>query len=87
MLARICNPFNALRTLTYCNGIHSRGVLGAARCLTDPDVRDENESYLEETFPEYRSLRYPHASAGLGKGDHKPEPQESWSGLVSVAGR
>ena len=51
MLARICNPFNALRTLTYCNGIHSRGVLGAARCLTDPDVRDDNESYLEETFP------------------------------------
>jgi hypothetical protein len=51
MLARLPNPFNALRTLTYCNGIHSRGVLGAVRCLTDPDVRDDNESYLEETFP------------------------------------
>lgn len=51
MLARLPNPFNALRALTYCNGIHSRGVLGAVRCLTDPDVRDDNESYLEETFP------------------------------------
>ena len=50
MLARLPNPFNALRTLTYCNGIHSRGVLGAVRCLTDPAVRDDNESYLKETF-------------------------------------
>ena len=50
MLARLPNPFNARRTLTYCNGIHSRGVLGAVRCLTDPAVRDDNESYLEEIF-------------------------------------
>jgi transcriptional regulator with XRE-family HTH domain len=50
MLGRVPNPFNALRTLTYCNGIHSRGVLGAVRCLIDADVRDANESYLEETF-------------------------------------
>ena len=50
MLARLPNPFNARRTLTYCNGIHSRGVLGAVRCLTDSAVRDDNESYLEETF-------------------------------------
>ena len=52
MLGRVRNPFNALRTLTYCNGIHSRGVLGAVRCLTDADVRDANESYIEETFPD-----------------------------------
>lgn len=50
MLARLPNPYNALRTLTYCNGIHSRGVLGAVRCLTDPAVREDNEQYLEETF-------------------------------------
>jgi hypothetical protein len=56
MLARVPNPFNARRTLTYCNGIHSRGVLGAVRCLTDPDVRDDNESYLEETFPDSGSF-------------------------------
>jgi hypothetical protein len=50
MLARLPNPYNGLRTLTYCNGIHSRGVLGAVRCLTDPAVRDDNEQWLE-TFP------------------------------------
>lgn len=50
MLGRLPNPYNALRTLTYCNGIHSRGVLGAVRCLTDPAVREDNEGYLEETF-------------------------------------
>ena len=51
MLARLPNPYNELRTLTYCNGIHSRGVLGAVRCLTDPAVRDDNERYLEEPSP------------------------------------
>lgn len=51
MLARVPNPYNGLRTLTYCNGIHSRGVLGAVRCLTDPAVRDDNERYLREMFP------------------------------------
>jgi hypothetical protein len=50
MLARLPNPYNGLRTLTYCNGIHSRGVLGAVRSLTDPDVRDDNEEWLAETF-------------------------------------
>jgi hypothetical protein len=50
MLARLPNPFNVNRTLTYCNGIHSRGVLGAVKCLTDPAVRDDNEEYLAETF-------------------------------------
>jgi hypothetical protein len=50
MLARLPNPYNEPRTLTYCNGIHSRGVLGAVRCLTDPEVRDDNQNYLEETF-------------------------------------
>ena len=51
MLARLPNPYNTPRTLTYCNGIHGRGVLGAVRCLTDPAVRDDNEQFLEETFP------------------------------------
>jgi hypothetical protein len=56
MLARVPNPYNELRTLTYCNGIHSRGVLGAVRCLTDPAVRDDNEQYLYEMFPESSSF-------------------------------
>ena len=49
-LARLPNPFKISRTLTICNGIHSRGVLGAVRCLTDARVRDANERYLAERF-------------------------------------
>lgn len=50
-LARVPNPFNSSRTLTLCNGIHSRGVLGSVRALTDIRLRDSNESYLAERFP------------------------------------
>ena len=50
-LARLTNPFNGKRTVTICNGIHSRGVLGAVRCLTDREVREENEHYLADRFP------------------------------------
>jgi hypothetical protein len=50
-LARLPNPFNISRTLTICNGIHSRGVYGSVRCLTDARVRDANEEYLSERFP------------------------------------
>lgn len=52
LLARLHNPFRVGRTLTICNGIHSRGVYGAVRCLTDRAVRDTNEEYLAERFPE-----------------------------------
>jgi hypothetical protein len=51
-LARLRNPFRINRTLTICNGIHSRGVYGAVRCLTDASVREENEKYLAERFPD-----------------------------------
>jgi hypothetical protein len=50
-LARLRNPFQRSRTLTICNGIHSRGVFGAVRCLTDARVREANEKYLAERFP------------------------------------
>jgi hypothetical protein len=50
-LARLRNPFRVNRTLTICNGIFSRGVFGAVRCLTDKSVRDENEKYLADRFP------------------------------------
>jgi hypothetical protein len=50
-LARLGNPFRVNRTLTICNGIFSHGVLGAVRCLTDPRVREENEKYLSDRFP------------------------------------
>jgi hypothetical protein len=51
-LARLRNPFKINRTLTICNGIFSRGVFGAVRCLTDANVRNENEKYLADKFPE-----------------------------------
>ncbi len=49
-IARLRNPFKINRTLTICNGIHSRGVFGAVRCLTDASVREENEKYLANRF-------------------------------------
>ncbi len=52
LLARVSNPFNSSRTLTLCNGIHSRGVLGAVRALTDARIRESNEAHLAEHFPE-----------------------------------
>jgi hypothetical protein len=54
LLLRLPHPFNLRRTLTICNGIYSRGVLGAVRCLTDKQVRDANEEYLADRFPDGR---------------------------------
>ncbi|TCK21384.1 helix-turn-helix domain-containing protein [Pseudonocardia endophytica] len=54
LLARIPNPFNGTRTLTICNGVHSRGVLGAVRCLTDAQIRDANEQFLADRYPDGR---------------------------------
>ncbi len=50
-IARTANPFNRNRTLTICNGTHSRGVLGAVRTLTDVRFRKDNEAYIAERFP------------------------------------
>lgn len=50
LLGRLINPYNSSRTLTICNGVYSRGVIGAVRALTDPQLRDANESYLAERF-------------------------------------
>lgn len=49
-LCRMPNPLNSSRTLTICNGIHSRGVLGAVRSLSDARLRDSNERYIEQTL-------------------------------------
>jgi hypothetical protein len=51
-VARLRNPFQFDRTLTICNGIHSRGVLGAVSCFTDAIVREQNEKYLADRFSE-----------------------------------
>lgn len=50
LFARMPNPNFAERTLTLCNGMYSRGVVGAVRTLTDAQLRDRNEAYLAERF-------------------------------------
>ena len=56
LLARVPSPLNADRTLTICNGIHSRGVYGAARTLTDAGLREGNERYISTNFGETKSF-------------------------------
>ena len=51
LLARLRNPFNHSRTITICNGVYSRGVLGSVRTLTDDAVRERNEAFLANRFP------------------------------------
>jgi hypothetical protein len=50
MLARVANPLNSSRTLTICSGIHTRGVYGAVRSLTDARLRDANERFIATNF-------------------------------------
>jgi hypothetical protein len=52
LLVRMPNPLNTNRTLTMCNGIYSRGVVGAVRSLTDERLRESNERYLANNFSE-----------------------------------
>ncbi|HUQ58491.1 helix-turn-helix transcriptional regulator [Lentzea sp.] len=50
------NPFNRKRTVTMCNGIYSRGVLGAVRALTDPRFRDRNNAYAQSRLAEQQTF-------------------------------
>jgi hypothetical protein len=52
LLVRMPNPLNSNRTLTMCNGIYSRGVVGAVRSLTDERLRESNERYIANNFSE-----------------------------------
>ena len=56
LLARMPNPLNSSRTLTICNGVHSRGVFGAVRSLTDARLRDSNERYISSHFGDTTSF-------------------------------
>jgi hypothetical protein len=56
LLARVPNPLNSSRTLTICNGIHSRGVYGAVRSLTDAQLREANERYIATHFENPQSF-------------------------------
>jgi transcriptional regulator with XRE-family HTH domain len=50
------NPFNRARTITICNGMFGRGVLGAVRTLTDRRFRDRNSAYVAEHFGDRASF-------------------------------
>jgi hypothetical protein len=56
LLVRMPNPLNSNRTLTMCNGIHSRGVLGAVRSLTDGRLRESNERYIARNFRDHQQF-------------------------------
>jgi len=56
LLVRVPNPLNSSRTLTICNGIHSRGVYGAVRSLTDTQLRDANLRYIAANFGNSKSF-------------------------------
>lgn len=47
---RAPNPYNQERTLTFFNGMHSRGSYGVVRALTDPKIRERNASYIADRF-------------------------------------
>ncbi|ONI89880.1 hypothetical protein ALI144C_04105 [Actinosynnema sp. ALI-1.44] len=44
------NPFNALRTVTICNGMFGKGTYGVVRALTDSRFRDRNGEFLAQRF-------------------------------------
>ena len=50
LLARVPNPLNSGRVLIICSGVHSCGVLGAVRSLTDAGLRDSNEQYIAQNL-------------------------------------
>lgn len=56
LLVRAPNPLNTSRALVICNGIHSRGVYGAVRSLTDARLREKNERYIAENFADFDSF-------------------------------
>ena len=77
LLARAPNPLNSNRALIICNGVHSRGVLGAVRSLTDAKLRDSNEKYIARNFSRSGLICHPdarthHRRAGHDAGFQRP---------------
>jgi transcriptional regulator with XRE-family HTH domain len=48
---RAPNPYNRRRTLTFFNGMYSRGSYGVVRALTDPKIQERNAAYIARRFP------------------------------------
>jgi transcriptional regulator with XRE-family HTH domain len=47
---RAPNPYNRQRTMTFFNGMYSRGSYGVVRALTDPKIRERNSAYVAGRF-------------------------------------
>lgn len=47
---RAPNPYNRERTLTFFNGMYSRGSCGVVRALTDPKIQERNAAYVARRF-------------------------------------
>ncbi len=47
---RAPNPYNRQRTLTFFNGMFSRGSYGVVRALTDPKIQERNATYVARRF-------------------------------------
>ena len=47
---RAPNPYNRERTLTFFNGMYSRGSYGVVRALTDPKIQERNAAYITRRF-------------------------------------
>jgi transcriptional regulator with XRE-family HTH domain len=56
LFARLTNPFNSARTLTWCSGVYSRGVYGSVRILTDAVLRSHNGAYLAQRFADAKQF-------------------------------
>jgi hypothetical protein len=50
LFVRMPHPSNSAATLSICNGVFTTGAYGAVRCLTDAQLRDQNEDYLATAF-------------------------------------
>ena len=50
LFARAPNPQAPSHSVTFCNGVTTRGVRGAVQCFTDPNLRGPNERYVAERF-------------------------------------
>ena len=47
---RAPNPYNRRRTLTFFNGMFSRGSYEIVRALTDSKIQERNAAYLSHRF-------------------------------------
>jgi transcriptional regulator with XRE-family HTH domain len=55
LFARAPNPRAPTQSVTFCNGVTTRGVRGAVQCFTDPNLQGPNEQYAHKRFSGHTS--------------------------------